>query len=61
MGGAATAGTDYTALSGSVAVAAGVSSVTIPVAIIDDTVNEVSEPIVLTLTDGAALHPEHHR
>ncbi|MCY4174555.1 MAG: hypothetical protein OXF25_10980 [Cyanobacteria bacterium MAG CAR3_bin_5] len=53
VGGAAKAGTDYTALSGSVTVAAGVSSVTIPVVITEDTVEDGSETIVLTLTDGA--------
>ena len=44
---------DYTALSGTVAVAVGVSSVTIPVVITDDNVEEGSETIILTLTDGA--------
>ncbi|WP_152535157.1 Calx-beta domain-containing protein, partial [Candidatus Synechococcus spongiarum] len=53
MGGTATAGTDYTALSGSVTVAAGKSSVDIPVVITDDEIQESSETIILTLMNGA--------
>ena len=52
--GTATAGTDYTKLSGSVAVAAGKSSIDIPLVITDDEIHESSETITLTLTNGAA-------
>ena len=53
VGGNATAGTDYTALSGSVAVLANRSSVNIPVAITDDSAQESAETVVLTLTGGS--------
>ena len=53
VNGTATAGTDYTALSGTVAVPAGATSVVIPVVITDDDIHESSESIVLTLTTGA--------
>ena len=53
VGGTATAGSDYTALSGTVTVPGGATTATIPVTIIDDTVREGSETIVLTLTGGA--------
>ena len=50
--GSATSGTDFTALSGSVSVADGASSVSIPIAITDDGAIESAEDIVLTLNDG---------
>ena len=53
VGGTATEGSDYTALSGSVTVAAGSSSVNIPVAIIDDSADENSETVELRLTIGS--------
>ena len=52
VGGTATAGSDYTALSGSVTVSAGAATATIPVAIVDDSTPEGEETVVLTLTDG---------
>ena len=50
LGGTATEGADYT--TPSVAVAAGATSVTIPVTITDDLANENDETIILTLTSG---------
>ena len=50
--GTATAGSDYTALSGTVTVPAGATTATIPVTLIDDSVQEDSETVVLTLTAG---------
>ena len=47
----ATTGADYAKLSGTVAVAAGVRSVTIPVVITDDSVQEEDDTIILTLSD----------
>ena len=52
VGGTATAGSDYTALSGKVTVAAGAATATIPVAIMDDGVDESGETVVLKLTGG---------
>ena len=52
VGGTATSGTDYTALSGTVAVSAGDRTATVPVAIIDDSVEDSGETVVLTLTGG---------
>ena len=54
VGGTATSGTDFTALSGSVTVNSGATSVDIPITISDDTSREGPETIVLTLTEGAA-------
>ena len=50
--GTATAGRDFTALAGSVAVSAGATRVTIPVGLIDDRMDEGAETVILTLTDG---------
>ena len=50
--GTAKAGSDYTALSGTVTVPAGATTATIPVTLIDDSVQEGSETVVLTLTAG---------
>ena len=51
--GTATSGSDYTALSGTVAVSAGATTATIPVAIVDDGANEDAETVVLTLSAGS--------
>ena len=48
VGGTATPGTDYTALSGTVTVPAGATTATIPVTVIDDTAPESNETVVLT-------------
>ena len=53
IGGSAVGGSDYTALSGTVAVSGGATSVDIPVAITDDTANENDETVILTLTQGS--------
>ena len=63
VGGTATSGSDYTALSGTVAVLAGATTATIPVTLIDDSVHESSETVVLTLTAGegyAVGNPDTH-
>ncbi len=53
VSGTATSGSDYTAPSGSLSVAAGQTTVTIPVAVLDDSVvNESSETVILTLLSG---------
>ena len=52
VGGTATAGADYTALAGTVAVGAGATGVNIPVAIVDDSAEEGVETLLLTLTAG---------
>ena len=53
VGGTATPGTDYTALSGTVTVLAGATTATVPVTIIDDSVHEGDETVVLTLAPPA--------
>ena len=53
IGGSAVGGSDYTALSGTVAVSGGATSVDIPVAITDDTADENDETVILTLTQGS--------
>ena len=52
VGGTATAGSDYTALSGTVTVPAGKTTATIPVAIRDDSAPEGEETVALTLAGG---------
>ena len=52
VGGTATAGSDYTALSGTLTVPARRTTATIAVPLIDDSVQEGSETVVLTLTAG---------
>ena len=52
VGGSATSGADYAALPGTVSVSAGATSVNIPVTIIDDSLYEGAETLVLTLTGG---------
>ncbi len=64
LGGTAILGTDYSISgAGTFSVPANTSSVSIPVAITDDSVNESSETIILTLTPGAGYNigaaPEH--
>ncbi len=53
VSGMARAGADYAALSGTVSVSGGATSVNIPVAIIDDGDDEGAEAVVLTLTGGS--------
>jgi uncharacterized protein len=52
IGGTATAGTDYTTLSGTATITATNSTVTIPVAVINDADNDPGETIILTLQAG---------
>jgi hypothetical protein len=57
VAGTATSGTDYTALSGTVTVAAGQTSATISLPVLDDSIVESSETVVVTLasvTSGTA-------
>ena len=49
VGGTAANGTDYTALPGSVTIPAGMSSATITVSVIDDTLVEGPETVIVTL------------
>ncbi len=53
VSGMARAGADYAALSGTVSVSGGATSVNIPVAIIDDGDDEGAEAVVLTLASGS--------
>ena len=50
VAGTATAGVDYTALSGSVTIPAGDTTAQIDIAVIDDTIVESGETVVITLT-----------
>ena len=52
ISGTATAGSDYTTLTGSVSVNSGATSVDIPVTITDDSVDDDDETIILTLSAG---------
>ena len=53
LGGTAVEGTDYSISgSGTVSVSAGVSSVDIPIMLTDDSVDEMNETVILTLTSG---------
>ena len=52
IGGSATSGSDYKALSGTVSVAAGATTATIPVTIVDDAAEEGEEDLELTLFNG---------
>ncbi len=52
VGGTATAGSDFTALSGTVTVPAGERTATVPVTIPDDGVDDAGETMVLTLAEG---------
>ncbi|MYI57237.1 MAG: hypothetical protein F4098_00990, partial [Acidimicrobiaceae bacterium] len=53
VGGTATSGVDYSALSGAVTFAAGADDAVIAVAAMDDVVNEGPETVILTLVEGA--------
>ncbi len=53
VAGTATPGTDYTTLTGMVVASASASSVEIPVIITDDSTQEGSETVILTLTAGS--------
>lgn len=52
--GTATSGTDFTALTGSVSFAPGATTATIPLTVLDDTQQETSETVVITLGTGTA-------
>jgi len=52
VGGTATSGSDYTALAGSVQIAAGSTTGTVTVTPVDDTTTESSETVVVTLASG---------
>jgi len=54
VSGTATAGTDYTALSGTVTIPAGQNSVFVPVTVIDDQLIEQTETVVATLTSATS-------
>ena len=58
VGGSATAGTDFTALSGTVTIAAGSTSATINIATINDALVEATEDVIVTLTAIAASDPQ---
>ena len=63
VGGTAAPGADYKALSGRAAVSTGAGSVDIPVVLTDDSADEASETVVLTLTAGsgyAVANPRVH-
>ena len=50
IGGTATAGTDYTALTGTVTILAGATTATISIPVLDDPVVEAGETVIVTLT-----------
>jgi hypothetical protein len=52
VGGTATSGTDYAALSGSVVISAGAATATVVVTPNDDLVDEANETVILTLAAG---------
>ena len=54
VAGTATAGSDYTTLGGTVTFAAGTSTANITVAVLDDSIDDDAETVVITLTDGAS-------
>ena len=57
VSGNATAGVDYTTLSGSVSIAAGSDTATIPITLTDDSTNEAVEVLELTLVAGTGYVP----
>ena len=61
ISGTATPGSDYTALPGTVTIAAGQSSATVAVDVLGDNVVEVSEQVIVTLSaanhTGVTIHP----
>ena len=54
--GTATAGSDYTAASGMLSFGAGETSMTIPVAVLNDTLDEGSETLMLTLSNASGAY-----
>ncbi len=54
IAGTATAGTDYTTLTGTATIPAGQNSVSVPVTVINDQLVENTETVILTLTGGAS-------
>lgn len=56
VAGTATAGADYTTLTGSVVIPAGQNSVSVPVMVKDDQIIEVTETVVATLSSGTSAH-----
>lgn len=58
VGGTATAGSDYTALSGTVTIPAGQTSATIDVPVIDDSEPEATETVVVTLSSITSGDPQ---
>ncbi len=56
IGGTATNGTDYTALSGVITIPAGQNSVALPVNVIDDKIIEGDETVVATLVGGSSAN-----
>ncbi len=57
VGGTATSGSDYTALSGTVTILAGSTTATINIPVIDDAIVEGSETVLITLTSIASGLP----
>ena len=58
VGGSATSGSDFAALSGTVTILAGSTSATINVATIDDALVEASEDVIVTLTGISSGDPQ---
>jgi gliding motility-associated-like protein len=54
IGGTATSGSDYTAITGTITIPAGDNSVTVPVTVANDQVIEVTETVILTLNGGTS-------
>lgn len=54
IGGTATAGSDYTAITAAITIPAGQNSVAVPVTIADDQVIEATETVILTLSGGSS-------
>ncbi|MGK6352367.1 Calx-beta domain-containing protein [Parapedobacter sp. DT-150] len=54
IGGTATAGDDYTAITGAVTIPAGQNSITVPVTVADDQVIEATETVIMTLAGGSS-------
>jgi hypothetical protein len=52
--GTAVSGTDYTALTGTVLIPAGMNGVTVPVPVLDDQLIEPAETVILTLNGGTS-------
>jgi gliding motility-associated-like protein len=56
VAGTASAGTDYTTLSGTATILAGQNSVSVPVLIIDDQIMEVTKTVIATLTGATSAN-----